>query len=93
MTAIKGRLVPNSGRNGNDQLSSLEQIDAGDGHIATHISSDVLVYFQLLYPKPYTVYNATSKVTALINPESFSENIEPQYSKRPVIGLSHEIIQ
>jgi len=30
---------------------------------------------------------------ALVNPTSFSESVKAEYSKRPVLGLSHEVLQ
>lgn len=47
-----------------------------------------LVLFRL--PKPL---GQLRSVYALANPDGFSEEMEPQYSKRPVLGLSQEIVQ
>lgn len=35
----------------------------------------------------------SSSFYALVNPETFSESVNVEYSKRPVLGLSHEVIQ
>jgi hypothetical protein len=32
-------------------------------------------------------------LVALVNPTTFEESFSPQYAKRPVLGLSHEIVQ
>lgn len=46
----------------------------------------------------YVAYNqAESKnnyyVQAMVNPTSFTESLNAEYSRRPVIGLSHEVLQ
>jgi hypothetical protein len=33
------------------------------------------------------------QATALVNPTTVKESIRPEYSKRPVLGLSHEVVQ
>lgn len=32
-------------------------------------------------------------IQTLVNPTTITESVDPQYSKRPVLGLSHEVVQ
>lgn len=62
----------------------------GVAQLLDRISQDNIAYLVARYPR------GTSKdfrTNVLVNPESFSESVEPQYSRRPVLGLSHEVLQ
>jgi hypothetical protein len=91
MATVKGRLVPDASGGIEEKLPAPSCIVLSEGTLVGRADNDALIYFELLYPTPYAQYNR--KVIALVNPDSFSESIEPVYSKRPVIGLSHEILQ
>lgn len=54
------------------------------------ISQDNIAYLVVRYPRGTGIDYRTNVV---VNPESFSESVEPQYSRRPVLGLSHEVLQ
>jgi hypothetical protein len=49
-----------------------------------------IAYLVARYPRGTS---ADFRTNVVVNPESFSESVEPQYSRRPVLGLSHEVIQ
>lgn len=51
-------------------------------------------------PRDLVVFTATSSsfsgpviVQALVNPTSFKESVQAHYALRPVLGLSHEVVQ
>ncbi len=54
------------------------------------ISQQNIAYLVARYPRGVAKDFSTN---VLVNPETFSESVEPQYSRRPVLGLSHEVIQ
>lgn len=62
----------------------------GIAQLLSRISQENLAYLVARYPRGVSEDFRTNVV---VNPESFSESIEPQYSRRPVLGLSHEVLQ
>ena len=64
--------------------------DAGGGGSRLRTFTDSIVVF-----KARRIHDKTWKgeARAIVNPTSFTETVEPQYSLRPVLGLSHEIVQ
>jgi len=63
---------------------------AGEGDPFGRIARSDLVLFRLRNAKRI---GSVRELHALLNPESFRESVAPQYARRPVIGLSQEIVQ
>ena len=56
----------------------------------TRIDNKDMVSFRA---KPAQSFSWSKPVYAVANPETFSESVAAQYSRRPVLGLSHEVLQ
>jgi len=76
-------------------LPSLEGFDpvklADDHTYASRIASERLATFWVEYPGEYEGLNKELRV--LVNPESYSTSVAPNYSRRAVLGLSHDVVQ
>ena len=70
--------------------SSGASVDRVSPTLAARIPDKNLVHFMAKYTGERTWSNP---VTAIVNPTTFSEKVSPQYSARPVLGLSHEVLQ
>jgi len=88
-------LLPSSVRSmmGTLPVQPPQNSDPNNFLAARQLNNDRLVLFTA-FPVGSEVEDHTAvEQHALINPTTFSEGWEPQYSKRGVLGLSHEIIQ
>ena len=86
------------GKEGNPSGTALSGVKAfkptymaDEETLAPRTSKDSLVLFTVLDRPPAS--SGLDYMYALANPTTFSESVEPQYSRRPVLGLSHEVVQ
>lgn len=76
------------------QMGTLPSADNSAAFLAARgHDEERLVLFRAYPVGPEVEDDTPVEQHALVNPTSFSESWEPQYSKRGVLGLSHEIIQ
>lgn len=72
------------------QTTQVQSDPSSGPKLQPYLDTQYLVTF-----KAKRIHDSTWKgdAQAIVNPTTLSESISPQYSLRPVLGLSHEIVQ
>ena len=74
-----------------DETAPFQPITFMNVGVPQRIEPKNVVAFYVAYPQK--LQNSSYLVEAVVNPTSFTESMSSEYSKRPVIGLSHEVLQ
>lgn len=81
-----------TGTKGTEQQTAAEQQQQSVRHHYFIPDKYLITFYSKWVPGPEPEAPLSIQ-RALVNPTTFSESVKAEYSKRPVLGLSHEVLQ